>query len=59
MELVDFNPFCPMTDSLLFTWTEIRELVDRPQSGVPVLKIVSDPAGIQPSSLHSYRVPMV
>lgn len=60
MKIVDFNPFCPITDSPLFTWSELKEIIDRNEQGKgPVFRIVSDPVGIVPSSLDTARLPKV
>ncbi|OQV18914.1 Cell division cycle protein 123-like protein [Hypsibius exemplaris] len=53
--LVDFNPFDPVTDSLLFTWEELQDA-----NGIPddeLLRIVSYPLAIQPDDMRQYEVP--
>jgi len=54
--VIDFNPWSPMTDPLLFTWAELLVIAQRPSGTLPELRLV-DGAGIQPSDLQSYRLP--
>ncbi|KAG8906631.1 hypothetical protein FRB99_006419 [Tulasnella sp. 403] len=37
--VLDFNPYAPRTDSILFTYEELRDLVQQPDC-VPVLKVI-------------------
>ena len=61
--MVDFNPYSPMTDALLFTWDELSHIVARRweggSEGVPVVRIVEGEGSIQPSDLQSFRLPKV
>lgn len=61
MKIIDFNPFCPITDSPLFTWAELKEIIDSngQLEKVPAFRIISDPVGIIPSSLNTARLPKV
>ena len=58
--LVDFNPFGPTTDSLLFEWTE---LMSEPEVGSDgsnykfEFRFVEDDAGIQPNGKRHYSIP--
>ncbi len=57
--LVDFNPYCPMTDPLLFTWEQLTSgavAAMAAQEQLPVLRLV-DGMSIQPSDLHTHRLP--
>ena len=59
VRLVDFNPFGPTTDSLLFDWDELKEehaLLNREENGFHFRYIEND-AGIQPSGLRHYSIP--
>ena len=61
--MVDFNPYSPMTDALLFTWDELSHIVarrwDGRSEGVPIVRIVEGEGSIQPSDLQSFRLPKV
>lgn len=57
--LVDFNPFASLTDSLLFSWEELYELATSTETSLPVVQIIEDPTGIQPSDLSESRLPKV
>ncbi len=52
--LVDINPFCVLTDPLLYTWDELEAW----HGGVPELRLV-DLSSIQPSQYQGYRLPKV
>ncbi|XP_019640214.1 PREDICTED: cell division cycle protein 123 homolog [Branchiostoma belcheri] len=64
--LVDLNPFCEVTDPLLFTWDELTSGETQGGSnstegeggeeGV-VFRYIKNEMGVQPNPLHSYRVP--
>ena len=63
--LVDFNPYCPMTDSLLFSWEELTsdEFLSQTNDVTlnnyhPVFRLV-DNVRIQPSDLQSLKLPLV
>ena len=63
--LLDFNPFCEMTDALLFTWEELRcgsvggGEGEGPSGHTPELRVVEFGSTIRPSDLSSSRVPKV
>ena len=60
--LVDFNPFASMTNSLLFSWEELYELAiptENSRMPIPVVRIIEDPTGIQPSDMSESRLPKV
>jgi hypothetical protein len=61
IRLVDFNPFCPRTDSLLFSWEELASGVIAGNGGAPVIspvmRLVGDTASIQPHSLRDCQFP--
>ena len=61
--LVDFNPFASLTDSLLFSWEELYKLATPTENvhsaSMPVVRIIEDPTGIQPSDLSESRLPKV
>lgn len=61
--MVDFNPYSPMTDALLFTWEELSSIalgrLDGGSKGLPILRIVNGERSIQPSDLQSFRLPKV
>ncbi|XP_064400043.1 cell division cycle protein 123 homolog [Halichondria panicea] len=57
--LVDFNPYCSMTDPLLFSWEELTSgavTAMAAQEQLPVLRLV-DGVSIQPSDLQTHRLP--
>jgi len=51
--LLDFNPFLPSTDPLLFEWAELQKW-----EGPTQLRLVEEGC-VQPSPLQSYRLPKV
>lgn len=56
MVLVDLNPFCSLTDSLLYSWEELEAWQGEAWQGEVQLRLVE--AGcIQPSQLQSFRLP--
>ena len=63
--LLDFNPFCEMTDALLFTWEELRRGSVGGGEGEgsgdhsSKLRVVECGSRIRPSDLTSSRVPKV
>ena len=63
--LLDFNPFCEMTDALLFTWEELQcgsvggGEGEGPGDHSPELRVVECGSRIRPSDLAASRVPKV
>lgn len=61
VRLLDMNPFCQVTDSLLFSWHEILDgalLSDDPSDEMQgEFRLISQKGSIQPSPYLSYRVP--
>lgn len=57
VELVDFNPFGPTTDGLLFDWHELLEIDDDGGGTKPDFRFITSDAGIQPNSYKCYSVP--
>ena len=55
VRLLDFNPFCKQTDSLLFTWQELHEL--EPQE-VPEFRFSTLGGGIRAGSYQNYALPI-
>lgn len=58
--VIDFNPFNEVTDSLFFTWTELRGMRDGvPEywSGECQFRCVEEEAGVQPSPYLAYSMP--
>ncbi|NP_001087878.1 cell division cycle protein 123 homolog [Xenopus laevis] len=62
--LIDFNPFGEVTDSLLFTWEELRRnLCDVPgdveneDQDCPTFRYTNREVTVQPSPYLSYRLP--
>jgi D123 len=41
--ILDFNPFAPKTDPLLFTYEELRDLIP-PATRLPVLRVIDSPS---------------
>jgi len=41
--IVDFNPYAPKTDPLLFTYEELRDLI-RSEIHLPVLRVIDSPS---------------
>ena len=41
--ILDFNPYAPKTDPLLFTYEELRDLI-RPGTRLPVLRVIDSPS---------------
>ena len=62
VRLVDFGPAGFPTDAGLFTWEELREAEDGRRNSDDeddvVFRCVEDDAGIQPSGMRQYSVPM-
>lgn len=54
--MVDFNPFNHTTDSLLFNWDELNEMI--PEC-IPQLRLVDNSTAIQPSHVIASRLPKV
>jgi len=40
--ILDFNPYAPKTDSLLFTYEELRDLI-HPDTRLPILRVIDSP----------------
>ena len=59
IQLVDFNPFCPMTDGLLFSWNELVKGTICNDGEAPVIRVVEGKPGVQPHDLHTSRLPKV
>ena len=59
VRLLDFNPFGPTTDSLLFEWEEL--ISDQVLQNINEIsfqfRFVENDAGIQPSGLRHYSIP--
>ena len=41
--IIDFNPYAPKTDPLLFTYEELRDLI-HPGTHLPVLRVIDSPS---------------
>lgn len=55
---MDFNPFAPRTDSLLFSYEELLDLVLGPSS-LPVVKVIDSrmhPAAIRNAPTHQHNM---
>ncbi|KAL8576951.1 hypothetical protein ACOMHN_024227 [Nucella lapillus] len=52
--LIDFNPFGPVTDALLFDWSELRT---HSVSDGAVFRCVENENGVQPNRLSQFGVP--
>ena len=61
VRLVDFNPFGPTTDSLLFEWDELNSMPETTMNEDGnesfQFRFVENGAGIQPSGLRHYSIP--
>ena len=63
--MVDFNPFSPMTDSLLFSWDELSSssTAVNGEGGAPVIspviRVFEGASSIRPHDLHTSRLPQV
>ncbi|CAF1440095.1 unnamed protein product [Rotaria sordida] len=55
--IIDFNPWGPMTDSLLFDWPDILTLSLQNNNEKPEFRYVSSQNGIKPNSYTQYAVP--
>lgn len=53
--IVDFNPFNEVTDSSLFTWTELYRMRDGDEECD--LRCIKEEAGVQPSPYLAYSMP--
>jgi len=51
--LVDFNPFCRVTDPLLFTWDELGAMAGT----LPELRVIEDRESIKGHPYAANRVP--
>ncbi len=61
VRLVDFNPFGPPTDPILFSWEELEVMADlsnEEDEGELDFRCVEDDTGIQPNGLRQYSVPV-
>ncbi|CAF0883297.1 unnamed protein product [Rotaria sp. Silwood1] len=55
--IIDFNPWGPMTDSLLFDWPDILTLSLQNNIEKPEFRYVNSHIGIKPNSYTQYAVP--
>ena len=56
--ILDFNPYAPKTDPLLFTYEELRDLI-RPGTLLPILRVIdspSHPAAAANAPAHQYNM---
>ena len=56
--ILDFNPYAPKTDPLLFTYEELRDLI-RPGTRLPLLRVIdspSHPAAAANAPAHQYNM---
>jgi hypothetical protein len=51
--IVDFNPFVPVTDSLLFSWDELNSSTFSPIE----FRLIDSPIAMQPKHTLVYRLP--
>lgn len=61
---MDFNPFSPRTDPLLFSWDELTSGSITSDGGEPpvispVIRVVEKTSTVRPHDLHESRVPQV
>lgn len=58
--IIDFNPYAPRTDPLLFTYEELLDLLSRPEADKkPVLKVIdsrSHPAATRNAPAHQHNM---
>ena len=58
--IIDFNPYAPRTDPLLFTYEELLDLLSRPEvDKKPVLKVIdsrSHPAATRNAPAHQHNM---
>ncbi|KDQ62388.1 hypothetical protein JAAARDRAFT_458771 [Jaapia argillacea MUCL 33604] len=57
--ILDFNPFAPRTDPLLFTYEELLSLVTGPRSSIPELRVIdsrSHPSAIRNAPAHQHNM---
>lgn len=56
--LIDFNPFNPVTDALLFDWTELSDgsLLNSDHS-LPLFRYILHNRGVQPRSVSYHAIP--
>jgi len=52
--IIDFNPWGPMTDTLLFDWSELLTLSNNEK---PEFRFVNSQNGIKPNSYTQYAIP--
>ncbi|KAL5014585.1 hypothetical protein ScPMuIL_008855 [Solemya velum] len=57
MILLDFNPFAAVTDSLLFSWDELRTLQQNSSDVKPEFRYLETSDGVQPSQYAQYTMP--
>ncbi|CAF3839508.1 unnamed protein product [Rotaria magnacalcarata] len=55
--IIDFNPWGPMTDSLLFDWPELVNLSLQNNNDKPEFRYVNSQHGIKPNSYTQYAMP--
>ncbi|UJR21028.1 hypothetical protein I4U23_024128 [Adineta vaga] len=55
--IIDFNPWGPMTDSLLFNWSELLTLSTQNTNEQPEFRYVNSQNGIRPNSYIQYAMP--
>ncbi|CAF4139937.1 unnamed protein product [Adineta steineri] len=55
--ILDFNPWGPMTDSLLFHWPELLNLSTENNNEKPEFRYVNSQNGIKPNSYTQYAMP--
>lgn len=56
VQLLDFNPFGRVTDSLLFSWEELDQYIEI-QDGIPEFRYVDENLGVQPNTLSYHAIP--
>lgn len=47
--IIDFNPYAPRTDSLLFSYEELQSLSRSDSSILPVIRVIDSPSHISAS----------
>ncbi|CAF4433916.1 unnamed protein product [Rotaria socialis] len=55
--IIDFNPWGPMTDSLLFDWPDLVNLSLQNNNDEPEFRYVNSQHGIKPNSYTQYAMP--
>ncbi|XP_055882408.1 cell division cycle protein 123 homolog isoform X2 [Biomphalaria glabrata] len=54
--LIDFNPFGPVTDALMFTWSELSDLITQIKE-LPCFRCVESEEGVQCSDYANFAFP--